>query len=217
MEAVRSWSSLIDMAEKTGAAVHDLDAQLMLRFKEGDADAFDRLFVKHMRNIVNFTYRFVRNREIAEELAQEVFLKVYENAAGYRVQAKFTSWLYKIATNVCLNEIRKPQFRAPHQSMHASPYDGGNEEERTPEFGTTAGPDKIFERKDLSRIIKRALAQIPEKQRIAFILNKYQELSYSEVADILNCSEKAVKSLIHRAKEALAERLKPLTAELLPK
>ena len=217
MEAVRYWNSVIDMAEETGAVVQDLDAQLMLRFKDGDTEAFDRLFVKHTRGIVNFAYRFVRNREIAEELAQEVFLKVYENAAGYRVQARFTSWLYKIATNVCLNEIRKPQFRVPHQSMHASLSDDGNDEDRKLEFGTAAAPDKIFEQKDLSRIIGQALSQIPEKQRIAFILNKYQELSYSEVADVMDSSEKAVKSLIHRAKEALAERLRPFTKELLPK
>jgi len=205
------------MAEESGAAVHDLDAQLMLRFKDGDTEAFDRLFVKHMRGIVNFAYRFVRNREIAEEMAQEIFLKVYENAAGYKIKAKFTSWLYRIATNVCLNEIRKPQFRVPHQSLHTSPFDGENDEDRKLEYGTTAGPDQIFEQRDLSRIIRQALQQLPEKQRIAFILNKYQELSYSEVAGVLDVSEKAVKSLIHRAKEALAERLKPFSAELLPK
>jgi len=205
------------MAEESGAAVHDLDAQLMLRFKDGDTEAFDRLFVKHMRGIVNFAYRFVRNREIAEEMAQEIFLKVYENAAGYKIKARFTSWLYRIATNVCLNEIRKPQFRVPHQSLHTSPFDGENDEDRKLEYGTTAGPDQIFEQRDLSRIIRQALQQLPEKQRIAFILNKYQELSYSEVAGVLDVSEKAVKSLIHRAKEALAERLKPFSAELLPK
>jgi len=217
MEAVRPWSSVIDMAEESVAAVHDLDAQLMLRFKDGDTEAFDRLFVKHMRGIINFAYRFVRNREIAEEMAQEIFLKVYENAAGYKVKARFTSWLYRIATNVCLNEIRKPQFRVPHRSLHTSPFDGENDEDKRPEYGTAEGPDRIFERRDLARIIQQALDQVPEKQRIAFILNKYQELSYSEVADTLNISEKAVKSLIHRAKEALADRLKPFTAELLPK
>ena len=217
MEAVRHWSSVIDMAEESGAAVHDLDAQLMLRFKNGDTAAFDRLFVKHMPGIVNFAYRFVRNREIAEEMAQEVFLKVYENAAGYRIKARFTSWLYRIATNVCLNEIRKPQFRVRHQSLHTSPFDDENIEDKKLEYGSAEGPDRIFEQKDLSRIIQQALEQVPEKQRIAFILNKYQELSYSEVAGILDISEKAVKSLIHRAKEALAERLKPFTAELLPK
>jgi len=217
MEAVRHWSSVIDMAEETGAAVQDLDAQLMLRFKDGDTAAFDRLFVKHMHGIVNFAYRFVRNREIAEELAQEIFIKVYESAAGYRIQARFTSWLYRIATNVCLNEIRKPQFRVPHRSLHASPFDGENDEDRKLVFGTAEGPDQILERKDLSRIIRQALEQIPEKQRIAFILKKYQELSYSEIADVLESSEKAVKSLIHRAKEALAEKLKPFAAELLPR
>ena len=217
MEAVRHWSSVIDMAEESGAAVHDPDAQLMLRFRDGDTAAFVRLFVKHMPGIINFAYRFVRNREIAEEMAQEVFLKVYENAAGYRIKARFTSWLYRIATNVCLNEIRKPQFRVRHQSLHVSPFDGENDEDKKLEYGTAEGPDRIFERRDLARIIQQALEQLPEKQRIAFILNKYQELSYSEAAGVLNISEKAVKSLIHRAKEALAERLKPFTAELLKK
>jgi RNA polymerase sigma-70 factor (ECF subfamily) len=217
MESALHWNSVIDMTEETGAEVHDIDAQLMLRFKDGDTEAFDRLFGKHMRPIVNFAYRFVRNREVAEELAQEIFLKVYENASGYQVRARFTSWLYRIATNVCLNEVRKPRFRIPHRSLHGSPFEGGNNEDMKLESGTAEMPDRIFERKDLSRIIKQALEQIPEKQRIAFILNKYQDLSYCEVAEIMDSSEKAVKSLIHRAKEALAERLRPVTAELLRK
>jgi len=217
MEAALYWSSVIDMVEDTGAEVLDLDAQLMLRFKNGDRSAFDRLFTKHTRSIVNFAYRFVRNREIAEELAQEVFLKVYENAAGYSARAKFTSWLYTIATNVCLNEIRKPQFRARHQPLEYLRPDGGRDEEMKIEIGTTVGPDTIFERQAIAAVIKDALERIPEKQRIAFILNKYQELSYAEVAEVLDSTEKAVKSLIHRAKEALAERLQPLMSELLPK
>jgi RNA polymerase sigma-70 factor (ECF subfamily) len=217
MESVLYWSSIIEMVGETGAEVRDLDAQLMLRFKDGDMGAFEALFARHTRSIINFAYRFVRNREIAEELAQEVFLKVYENAAGYRVQAKFTSWLYKIATNVCLNEIRKPQFRIPHRSLNAPGLDGGNHDDEIPESGTAKGPDAILERRTLARILKEALEHIPEKQRVAFILNKYQELSYAEVAEVLDSSEKAVKSLIHRAKEALAERLKPIMAELLPK
>jgi RNA polymerase sigma-70 factor (ECF subfamily) len=217
MEAALYWSSVIDMVEETGAEVLDLDAQLMLRFKNGDRSAFDKLFTKHTRSIVNFAYRFVRNREIAEELAQEVFLKVYENAAGYSVRAKFTSWLYTIATNVCLNEIRKPQFRVRHQPLEHLRPDGGSDEEMKIEFGTAVRPDTIFERHAIASVIKDALEQIPEKQRIAFILNKYQELSYAEVAEVMDSTEKAVKSLIHRAKEALAERLQPLMSELLPK
>ena len=217
MESAQYWSSLIEMVEETGTEVQDLDAKLMLRFKDGDAGAFDSLFSRHMRRIINFAYRFVRNREIAEELAQEIFIKVYESAAKYKVKARFTSWLYKIATNVCLNEIRKPQFRARHRSLSAPRFDGDEDEDMQMEFGASKGPDAILERKNLARVLKSALEEIPEKQRLAFILNKYQELSYAEVADVLGCSEKAVKSLIHRAKEALAERLKPLMAELLPK
>lgn len=216
MELAQNWSSVIEMVEETGTEVQDIDAQLMLRFKDGDMGAFDSLFSRHTRRIVNFAYRFVRNREIAEDLAQEIFIKVYENAAGYQARARFTSWLYKIATNVCLNEIRKPQFKVQHTTLTDPRFDEGDDRGLRMELGTTMGPDTFLERQAIARILKAALEKIPEKQRIAFILNKYQELSYSEVADILDISEKAVKSLIHRAKEALAERLKPLMAELLP-
>ncbi|MEJ2109521.1 MAG: sigma-70 family RNA polymerase sigma factor [Acidobacteriota bacterium] len=217
MESVLNRSSIIEMADCTGADVRDLDAQLMLRFQDGDTGAFDTLFHKHMTRIVNFAYRFVRNREIAEELAQEVFLKVYESAEGYRVQAKFTSWLYRIATNICLNELRKPQFRVKHQSLYSEQDDSTGEEEIKLAAIHKDEPDRMLERKAIERVIKSGLAQIPENQRVAFVLNKYEELSYAEVADILKISEKAVKSLIHRAKEALAERLKPFMQELLSK
>jgi RNA polymerase sigma-70 factor (ECF subfamily) len=217
MEAALNWSSGIDMAEESVTEFLDSDAQLMLRFKDGDSKAFDSLFTRHMRPIVNFAYRFVRNREIAEELAQEIFLKVYESAAKYRVQARFTTWLYRIATNVCLNEIRKPSSRMPHQSLLPRQSDDPNDAHMEFEDKALIGPDRLFEQRALAQIIGRALDQIPEKQRIAFLLNKYQELSYVEVADIMQISEKAVKSLIHRAKEALAERLQPLLPELLLK
>lgn len=217
MEGVLDGSSIIEMVERPEAEIRDLDAQLMLRFKGGDAAAFDSLFAKHTRKVVNFAYRFVRNREIAEELAQEVFLKVYESAAGYQVQAKFTSWLYRIATNVCLNEIRKPQFRLRHESLQTPRSDCEGETYMRTEPATTDGPDVLLQRQAMERVIRAALDEIPEKQRIAFILNKYQELSYTEVAEALDVSEKAVKSLIHRAKEALAVRLTPLMPELLPR
>ncbi len=215
MEAALNRSSMIEMADRTEAHVHDLDAQLMLRFKQGDTGAFDTLFRKHMHRIVNFAFRFVRNRGVAEELAQEIFLKVYENADGYHIRAKFTTWLYTIATNVCLNELRRPQYRVKHQSLHVPQNIDGEGGEMEREIAVNNGPDRALENKVIERVIRESLEQIPEKQRIAFILNKYQELSYSEVADVLEISEKAVKSLIYRAKEALAGRLKPLMEELL--
>ena len=200
------------MTEETVPEALDADAQLMLRFKAGDTEAFDQLFSKHTRAMINFAYRFVRDRQVAEELAQEIFLRVYEAASGYRVQSRFTTWLYRIATNVCLNEVRKPRFRAAHQ-----PLSGQQAQDPGPVSGRSqnGGPQRLLERQAISRALKEALDRIPEKQRVAFILNKYEELSYAEVAGIMKISEKAVKSLIHRAKETLAQRLRPLMPELL--
>ena len=199
------------MVEETAAEVKDPDVRLMLRFKNGDLEAFEQLFSRHTRAVINFAYRFVRNRETAEELAQEIFMRVYEGAAGYQAQAKFTTWLYRIATNVCLNEVRKPQFRADSRSLPIDPSHGGNAIE------TGSDPGTHLERQAIAHALRQALDQMPEKQRAAFVLNKYQEFSYAEVSEIMKISEKAVKSLIHRAKETLAEKLKPLLPELLNK
>ena len=194
-------------------AVEDSDAGLMLRFKDGDAEAFNRLFARHTRAVVNFAYRFVRNRGMAEELAQEIFLRVYEAAAGYQVQAKFTTWLYRIATNVCLNEIRKPHVRAV---LKNDENNGDATQRENSNLGSVPVlQDRLLEQQAVSRALRQALEQLPEKQRAAFILNKYQELSYGEVAETMKISEKAVKSLILRAKETLAGKLKPLLPELI--
>ena len=212
MEAVLSWCYGMRMIEENAPEVFDEDVRLMLRFKEGDAEAFSALLSRHTRAMVNFAYRFVRDRQVAEELAQEIFLRVYEAAGSYRPQAKFTTWLYRIATNVCLNELRKPRFRAAHQPLSTESPEEGEVAFRA---GSNDGPDKTLLRQAISRALKEALGGIPEKQRTAFILNKYQEFSYADVAGIMKISEKAVKSLIHRARETLAERLKPLLPELM--
>ena len=198
-------------------AVEDSDADLMLRFKDGDTEAFEQLFALHTRAVINFAYRFVRNRGVAEELAQDIFLRVYEAAAGYRAQAKFITWLYRIATNVCLNEIRKPHVRAALNHDEKNGDDARYMNTQTRSGRDFSGfPGLLLERQAISNALSQALGQLPEKQRVAFILNKYQELSYGEVAGIMKISEKAVKSLIHRAKETLAEKLKPLLPELIP-
>jgi RNA polymerase sigma-70 factor (ECF subfamily) len=163
--------------------------------------------------MINFAYRFVRNREMAEELAQDIFLRVYEGASGYEPQAKFTTWLYRIATNVCLNEVRRPNFRAAHQFLKATRPDDPESVYIEPKAADE--PNTHLERQAIAHAIKKALEQLPVNQQVVFILNKYQELPYAEVAEIMRISEKAVKSLIHRAKETLAEKLKPLLPGLL--
>jgi len=209
MEAAMPGSDGIRMTDRT--AVADLDALLMVRFREGDVGAFDQLFTRHTRAVINFAYRFVRNRSVAEELAQEIFLRVYEAGATYRAEAKFTTWLYRIATNVCLNEVRKPHLRAALDSEE----NASARFERSDAVCIPSIADRLLERQAVSRALRRSLEGLPQKQRAAFILNKYQELSYGEVAEIMKISEKAVKSLIHRAKETLAEKLKPLLPELI--
>ncbi len=191
----------------------DPDAELMLRFKAGDHGAFESLFTRYARSIVSFAFRFVRNREIAEELAQEIFLRVNDAASCYRPDAKFATWLFRIATNVCLNEIRRPHYRVVHESLDAA--DGPDA--RPLELADTArtGAEALLEQRAVSRALRGALEKLPDKQRVAFILNKYQELSYAEVAEVMQTSEKAVKSLIHRAKESMAESLRPLLQELI--
>jgi RNA polymerase sigma-70 factor (ECF subfamily) len=193
----------------------DADACLMLRFQNGDVHAFETLFSRHAHALVNFAYRFVRNREIAEELAQEVFLRVYDAAATYRVEARFRTWLYRIATNLCLNELRRPRRRAAHESLDSP--SGDKTQGRPMDLVDDARPDPEAQlgRRDVAREIARALGKLPEKQRTAFVLNKYQELSYLEVAEVMNSTEKAVKSLIHRAKEGIAAQLAPLMRELM--
>lgn len=215
MESVLKWNSLMTIVEEVRPHVLDPDTRLMLRFKAGDLEAFEILFSRNIRALVNFAFRFVRNREIAEEIAQEVFLRVNDAAPGYRPEAKFTTWLYRIATNLCLNEIRRPRFRIEHESLESR---SGGDADRPPidpvDFSAIA-PDQLLQRRAVADALRKAMDALPEKQRLAFILNKYQELSYAEVAEVMKTSEEAVKSLIHRAKEAMAETLKPLLPELL--
>jgi RNA polymerase sigma-70 factor (ECF subfamily) len=208
-------NSLVLMPDETRAAKPDADAALMLRFQAGDLAAFESLFERHSRALVGFAYRFVRDREVAEELAQDVFLRVCDAAGTYRPEARFTTWLYRIATNVCLNEVRKPRFRLKHQSLSQPSGEGPDSPPTEIVDDAAADPVADLQRGDISRTIGQALALLPEKQRAAFVLNKYQELSYAEVAGVLHISEKAVKSLIHRAKETLSLKLKHLTPELM--
>ena len=215
METAVVWTSLAIMDDDGETTTLDPDAQLMLRFKAGDLEAFEALFARHARAVVNFAFRFVRNRDVAEELAQEVFLKVHDAARSYRPEARFTTWLYRIATNVCLNEVRRPYFRAVHETLDSVLSADPDGKPMPLADRGNAGPAAGLERQAIALALRRALEQLPEKQRLAFILNKYQELSYGEVAEVMKISEKAVKSLIHRAKEAMADRLRPLLPGLL--
>ncbi|MBI1746318.1 MAG: RNA polymerase sigma factor [Acidobacteria bacterium] len=190
----------------------DPDTNLMLRFTQGDQQAFDILFNKYTRTIINYAFKFVGDLGAAEDLAQEIFLKVYSGKNTYRAEAKFKTWLYKIATNACISELRKPRYRQTLQSIDAPVHRSeSGESARRLEIADTEQnhPLKQLELKEMRKALKAAVDGLPENQRLAFILTKYQTLSYQEVAVVLNSSEPAVKSLIHRAKETLIAKLKP--------
>jgi len=190
------------------------DVQLMLDVKAGDQQSFELLLQRYRTPLVNFLYRMVRNREQAEDLAQEVFLRVYRAREDYEPSAKFTTWLFRIATNLALNSLRDHRYQKLEVSMDA-PIVADSEEgdERTMEVADEH-PDieEHLVEEARKKMIRHAIEKLPEKQRAAVLLHKYQELDYSEISKILQCSESALKSLLFRAYETLRVELAPLVA-----
>ena len=179
----------------------------MERFREGDQDAFRILFVNYKQKIINYCYRFCGHREIAEELAQEVFLRVYKAAPRYRPDARFSTWIFRIATNICLNELRKKKYRCKIESLDDSFHSGtgagsGEIEDR----GTPAPQDRLEDR-ERDQMIQGAISNLPEKQRAALLLRLHYGFSYREIGKQIKASESSVKSLIHRGRQNLKKVL----------
>ncbi len=186
----------------------DPDAALMLRVKQGDSRAFTELVEKYKQPVINLIYRTLRDLAEAEDLAQNVFVQVYKSAHRYRTTAKFSTWLFTIARNLCLNEIRR-RSRHPAESLDAPHPEQEGQPLRQFEDPKTPGPTETLLQGELEQKIEQALADLPENQRSAILLCRQEELSYEDIADVLGCSLSATKSLIHRARETLREKLKP--------
>jgi RNA polymerase sigma-70 factor (ECF subfamily) len=185
----------------------DPDAALMLRVKQGDTAAFTELVEKYKQPVMNLAYRTVRDMTEAEDLAQNVFVQVYKSASRYKSTAKFSTWLFTIARNLCLNEIRR-RSRHPAESLDASHPDHEDQPLQQYEDKKNFSPPESLLQGELAQQIDRALADLPENQRSAILLCRQDELSYEEIAEALGCSVSATKSLIHRGRETLKERLK---------
>jgi len=185
------------------AAALDFDAELMLRVKGGDGASFGVLLDKHRSSVVHFLFRMVQNQAVAEELAQEVFLRVYRSRATYEPTAKFTTWLFRIATHLALNALRDGKRERGQERLDedSSQLPARQVSDKRP----NVEQDLLYQAR-LSEI-RQAIAQLPEKQRAAVLMHKYQEMEYSQIANVLSCSESAVKSLLFRAYEALRARL----------
>ena len=185
----------------------DSDAQIMLRVKAGDQSAFDYLIAKYRRPIISFMYRMARNAAAAEDLAQEVFLRVYRSRGSYEASAKFTTWLYRIATNLAVNHARDTRHERPEVtvSLDEPDEDSGTTLE-LPDGNLTA--EQAMVRRERLLAIRRKVEALPEQQRLAVIMHKYQQMDYKQIAEVLKKSESATKSLLFRAYETLREQLK---------
>lgn len=183
----------------------DEDIDSMLKFKSGDNSAFVSLLKKYEKPLINFIYRFVGNRFDSEDIAQEVFLKVYQSAVNYKPSAKFSTWLYKIATNLCIDYQRKRRIK----TVSLDDPIGTDEGYIIREIKdlSQVPPDISIEKEQISETILSAFLSLPEKQRLALDLRIYENKSYKEISKILNCSVSAVESLLFRARQNLKVKL----------
>lgn len=174
----------------------------MLRVREGDQACFTLLLERHRNAVIHFLYRMVLNQAVAEELAQEVFLRVYRFRGNYEPTAKFTTWLFRIATHLGLNSIRDGRHEKTQESL-----DEENEgaTRQVQDRNRTVEQELVYRAK--LREVRQAIESLPTKQRAAVMMHKYEELGYAEIANVLRCSESAVKSLLFRAYESLRMRL----------
>src|SRR5271165_4710875 len=186
------------------SAALDYDAQLMLRVKDGDGASFTELLEKHRSPVVHFLFRMVQDHAVSEELAQEVFLRVYRSRNTYEPTAKFTTWLFRIATHLALNWLRDARSERGQVRLD----DGGDGDSPAREVADrkpTVEQRMVYQAR--LREVREAIGLLPEKQRAAVLMHKYEEMEYSQIATVLECSDSAVKSLLFRAYETLRERL----------
>jgi len=183
------------------------DAEMMLRVKSGDDSAFDYLVQKYRRAMISFMYRMAHNSATAEDLAQEVFLRVYRSRANYEVSAKFSTWLYRIATNLGVNHARDTRHERPENVTNLDEPD--EESGQTPDLADKAlNVEQEILRKERLMAIRQKVEALPERQKLAVLMHKYQQMDYKQIAEVLKLSESATQSLLYRAYETLRTQLK---------
>lgn len=184
------------------------DAAIMLELRAGNMAGFDYLIQKYRKPIIHFMYRMVHNQAVAEELAQEVFLRVYRSRETYRAEARFSTWLYRIATNLGVNHARDTKQERSASTIHLDEVD--------PETGTTpdvadsaaVGAETRMLRNERMNAIRQHVLALPERQRMAVLMHKYEGMDYKQIGEVLKLSESATKSLLFRAYQTLREKLK---------
>ena len=187
----------------------DPDLALMLSVKAGNSDAFNQLMAKYQKTVVNLAFRFTGDADAAQDLAQEVFLRIYRASERFEAKAKFFTYLYKVTLNLCRN-ARDKSKRRQAQSLDEDPVEGRAARELADPAGSAAD---LLDRQELSAVVRQAILELPDEQRELVILQRFQGLSYEEIADLTGQSVSAIKSKLHRAKLGLKKRLAPYLGE----
>ncbi len=191
----------------SGDFAHMEDSEIMLALRAGNMAGFDYLIAKYRKPIIHFMYRMVHNQAVAEELAQEVFLRVYRSRETYRAEARFSTWLYRIATNLGVNHARDTRHERSASTVYLDETD--SETGTTPDVADlTPGAESAMLRRERLSAIRQHVLTLPERQRMAVLMHKYEGMDYRQIGDVLKLSESATKSLLFRAYQTLREKLK---------
>ena len=204
---VRSSAETHGSSEVSPVSTERTDAEIMLAVAAGDEAGYNYLVTKYHRQIIHFLFRMVHNEAVAEELAQEVFLRVYRSRESYRAEAKFSTWLYRIATNLAVNHARDTKNERTAQTLELDAPDA--ESGTMPEVADDdPNVEQRMLREERMEAIRAQVKALPERQRMAVLMHKYQEMDYRQIGEVLKLSESATKSLLFRAYQTLRERLK---------
>ena len=191
----------------------DPDVRLMLRVRDDDNDAFEQLMARYQNRVVGILYHMVGHEQEAEDLAQEAFMRVFKSRKGYKPTAKFSTWLFTIVNNLALNAIRNRK-RKPARDLAGSPSGpmGVRPLEQIVAARSGSLPSRVFAKGEMAGIVREAVRSLSEDQRMAVMLNKFEDMNYRQIGEIMNRSEMAIKSLLSRARMALREILEPYLA-----
>jgi RNA polymerase sigma-70 factor (ECF subfamily) len=184
------------------------DELLIEHISAGNESAFEALVQRHQVKVINLIYYFLNDRWEAEDVAQEVFLKVWRNAPKFKGKSKFSTWLYRIVINTCLNHKRSGEKESKPRDSISNPLDGQNNPELA--GNTQCNPHQAMEKKERETVVNQSIRLLPQNQRMALILSRFEGYSYSEIAELMNVSISSVESLLFRAKQKLAKILLPL-------
>ena len=188
--------------------VQDPDWILINRFNEGDPSAFHELFNKHKRNVINLSYRFVQNKEAAEDIAQDVFIKIYEKKFHFDPSAKFSTWLYKVTVNASIDRTRKKSFFDRSLDKTETDEEGGSKTLfETLSDSSAISPADAVASEEIKSLVQTEIQKLPEKLKAPILLHHFENLSYEEIARILGITAKAVERKIYHAKEILRQKL----------